>query len=195
MTKLSDRIMSHTIKSYTHIYIDESGETGKSSKYIVFAAVATNSDRALEKLIKKIWRVKPQLHSRGELHANSADDATKRRVLLTLNTADASFYFSILEKSALTEPATHAYYRELGRFIGIFHRSQIIIVDKKDTDQKRAKTLLALNIADQFNNVRFKESHKTKQLQAADFVAWAIGREMELGDSSFSDLIQKKKKI
>lgn len=195
MTKLSDRIISHAMKHYTHVYIDESGETGKSSKYIVFAIVATNSDRALEKLIKKIWRVKPQLHAQGELHAYSADDATKRRVLLTLDQADAHFYYSVIDKSALTESPTYAYYRELARVVSLFKRSEIIIIDKKDTDSKRAKTLAALGLTTSFEHVRFQESHKTKQLQAADFIAWAIGKEYEFGDDSFASLLSKRKKI
>lgn len=41
-----------------YVYIDESGETGRSSKYIIFASIETESPRPLEKAIKKIWRVK-----------------------------------------------------------------------------------------------------------------------------------------
>lgn len=173
----------------TYVYIDESGETGKRSKYIIFASIETESARSLEKVIRKIWRAKPQFHARGELHANQTDDATKVRVLHTLNEQSLKLRFGVIDKSKQTEPLEHVYYKKLATFID-YHRNAIVfIVDKKDTDKKRTLLIEKLGLQDSFRTVSFDESHKVRQLQAVDFVAWAIGRFYETRDKSFMDLL------
>jgi hypothetical protein len=173
----------------TSVYIDESGETGRRSSHIVFAVISTDADRALEKIVKKLWKAKPQYHPGGELHAVSADDATIRRMLLTLSEADVSVYYSVIEKRVLKESAEIAYYRELARIVRQFKKAKIIIADKKDTNNKREKMIDALGDDRVLDIVFFEESHKVKQLQAVDFVAWAIGRYYETGDGEFMKLL------
>lgn len=171
------------------VYIDESGETGRSSSHIVFAVIATDAERALEKIVKKLWKAKPQYHPEGELHAVSADDATITRMLLTLASADIQIYYSVIDKQTLKEPAEVAYYRELARIVRQFKKARIIIADKKDTNNKREKMIDVLGGDRILDIVFFEESHKVKQLQAVDFVAWAIGRQYEIGDDKFMKLL------
>ena len=175
----------------TTVYIDESGETGKQSSYIVFAVIATDAERALEKIVKKVWKAKPQYHVAGELHAVSADDATVKRMLLTLNDADIKIYYSVINKSKLKESAEVAYYRELARIVRIFRKAKIIIADKKDTNKKREKMINLLGGDRVLDIVFFEESHRFKQLQAVDFVAWSIGRFYETGDDKFMKMLDK----
>ena len=62
------------MSSYSHIYIDESGEFGlgeKSTQTLVITVLATNYPRKIEKVAKKIWRAFPKLHMHGELHART----------------------------------------------------------------------------------------------------------------------------
>ncbi len=175
-----------------HVYIDESGDIGRKSKYIVFASVITDNPRHLEKALKKIWRAKPQLHGHGELHANKVDDSTRNRVLKTLNELDIAFRYLAIDKSTQSEPLVRVYYRELAAFVVQHSDAHIIIVDKKDTNKKRQKTIELLGLQANFENVLFEESHKVKQLQAVDFIAWAIGRHYEADDSTFMDIIRGK---
>ena len=120
-----------------YVYIDESGELGRSSKYIIFASVETSRNRSLEKAIKKIWRAKPHLHSQGELHANAVDDATRTRVLLTLNDLEINVQYIAVEKANYKEPLHTVYYQELANFIKEHKQAHIVIVDRKDTNKKR----------------------------------------------------------
>ena len=173
----------------TYVYIDESGETGRRSKYIVFASIETALPRKLEKIVRKIWRAKPQFHGRGELHANVTDDATKTRMLRTLNEHGLKFRFGVIDKSKQTEPLVDVYYKKLAVFISYHRNAKIFIVDKKDTDKKRKLLIENLGLTDDFRNVFFDESHKVRELQAVDFVAWAIGRFYETSDKSFMDLL------
>lgn len=173
-----------------YVYIDESGEMGRKSRYIIFASIATSRHRPVEKAIKKIWRAKPHLHSQGELHANSVDDATRNRVLLTLNDLEISVRYLVVDKSKHKQSLQIVYYQELARFISSHKNSHIVVVDKKDTNKKRAEMIKKLRLHDVFKNVLFEESYKVKQLQAVDFVAWSIGRFYEQDDQAFMDLIK-----
>ncbi len=172
------------------MYIDESGQTGQRSKYIVFAVIATENERALEKTIKKVWAAKPQFHHSGELHAHAVDDATRRRVLLSLNAMDITLQYSVIDKSRLRITAEKAYYIELSRLVRIHRNASVIIVDKKDTLRKRQSIIEELGLSTNFDGVQFEMSHKIRQLQAVDFVAWAIGRYYECADNSFKELLK-----
>lgn len=179
-----------------HVYIDESGETGRRSRYIVFAIIATTAERKLEKIVKKLWRAKPQLHVHGELHATDSDESTIRRMLRSLNDSNIECYFSVIDKVALIESPETAYYRELDRIASLFHdKAQMIVVDKKDTDKKREKMVDIIGGHRTLDYVFFEESHKFKQLQAVDFVAWSIGRHYESNDSEYMALIDNLKQI
>ena len=172
-----------------HVYIDESGDTGGRSRYIVFAVIVTDADRALEKLVKKVWNAKPQYHSAGELHAVSTDNATRKRMVLSLADADITMYYSVIDKMKLTEPAEVAYYRELARVVRKFKHAKVIIADKKDTDRKREKMIEAVGGDYVLEKVFFERSHNVKQLQAVDFVAWSVGRRYEYDDESYLNLL------
>ena len=172
-----------------HVYIDESGETGRRSRYIVFASLATEQHRPVEKAMKKIWRVKPALHSHGELHAYTADEATRRRVLQTINGLPVAIDFLVIDKLQQTEPLEIVYYRELARLVQYHHDAHIVIVDQKDTIKKRNKLIEQLGLENVFSRVSFARSHDVRGLQAVDFVAWAIGRSMEFDDDTFARLL------
>jgi hypothetical protein len=150
------------------VYIDESGDTGRRSKYVVFASIETDTPRVLEKAIKKIWRAKPQFHSKGELHAYNAEDAIKTRVLKTLNELHVAIRFTVFDKSAVDQDISVLYYKELASFITQHRGAHIFIVDRKDTDKRREKILSQYDLGSAFKNVTFAESHKVKELQAVD---------------------------
>ncbi len=172
------------------VYIDESGDLGSTSKYLVFASIITDHPRKLDKLIKKIWIAKPQLHFNGELHANSTDDSTKVRVLKTLTESGVRVNFTAVKKSSLKGNMSENYYTVLSNFIDKFTAANIIIVDKKDTNKHRSAILSKLGLVNNFAKVEFRLSHTTRQLQAVDFVAWAIGRKYEKEDSKYYSIIE-----
>lgn len=184
------------MQQYSSVYIDESGDNGSSSRYIVFAVIATDAERPLEKLVKRIWRTLPQAAVAGELHANRTGAETKRKLLAGLNRIDADCYYSVIDKAKVKIPMQDAYYLELARIIAFFQTDFcMIVVDKKETDRKRNQILARLRLTEKFAPVRFEHSHHIKQLQAADFVAWAVGRHFERGDSSFMSLISRLERL
>ncbi len=178
-----------------YVYIDESGETGRRSKYIVLVSVSTTEHRRLEKAIKKIWQVKPALHSHGELHAYNADEATRRRVLQTLNELPLSVDYLVIDKAHVSVPFEEVYYAELARLVSYHSAAQVIVIDRKDTFKKRQQMLQKLNLIDIFRAVSFEDSYRVRGLQATDFIAWALGRQLEFHDNSYADLISRKNRL
>ena len=172
-----------------YVYIDESGETGKASRYILFASLSTEQFRVVDKAMRKIWRVKPALHSHGELHAYKADDATRRRVLQTINDLNVGIDYLVIDKLKQTESLDEVYYKELARLVSYHGDAHFIIVDQKDTIKKRNKVIEKLGLQDIFARVSFERSHEVRGLQAVDFVAWAIRRRIEFDDDEFSSLL------
>lgn len=178
--------------SYTHVYIDESGETGTHSSFIVFASIETATPRSVEKVMKRIWNAKPQFHKHGELHANSVDDATRTRTLKSLAEQDITIRYVAVEKRGVRGLLNDTYYRLLADFIAEHPNAHVVVVDKKDTDTKRASVIQRLGLGASFSNVTFETSHKIRQLQAVDFIAWAIGRKYEQQDESFMEMVAEK---
>lgn len=183
------------MKQYTHVYIDESGEIGRKSKCLVFASIETTNPRHLEKVIKKIWRVKPQFHVHGELHANVTDEATKTRVVATINELDVHIRYTVIVKSHQKKRLDLVYYEALALFIAEHPNAHVVVVDRKDTNKKRRSIIIQLGLEGLFSNVQFEESHKVKQLQAVDFVAWAIGRFYETADDTYMNLLSNLEEI
>ncbi len=126
------------------------------------------------------------------MHAHLVDDATRTRMLKTLNELDIRLDFHVVAKSKARMQLDRTYYSELASFIIAHHSAHIVIVDKKDTNKKRLQTINILGLQAAFASVSFEESHKVKQLQAVDFIAWAIGRFYEIDDSTFIDIIKNK---
>ncbi len=174
-----------------YVYIDESGEPGTSSKHIIVAALVTEHDRKVAKAISTIWKAKPQFHNLNELHAHKVDDATRRRVLQTLEALEVSIYFVLIDKQKVHGSLEEAYYRAIALIAGRFHRAHVIVADRRDTDRKRIKVIQQYGLEAALRAVVFRTSHDVKQLQAVDFAAWAIGRYYEQGDISFMKLVSR----
>jgi len=89
-----------------YIFMDESGDLGfseNSSSWFVFTLVIVSEPRALERVIKNVWKPLKKKHQKlGELHAYHADHVTRKRVLTKIaEIPDAKVLVVILDKSAV----------------------------------------------------------------------------------------------
>ena len=68
-----------------YIFLDENGDLGfqsTSSRWFLFAIAMVSEPRAIERVVKRVWRPLKKKHKKlGELHAYHADDVTRARVL------------------------------------------------------------------------------------------------------------------
>lgn len=175
-----------------YVYVDESGDVGSKSKYIVFAAIITKHNRQVEKAVKKVWLAKPQYHKKGRLHSANVDDATRIRMLSKISELDISIKSRKFKKNTNIQKQHAQYYKELSTFIKDCGKAHIVVVERKDTIKKRSAIIDSLNLKSRFKNVIFADPHEYKQLQAVDFIAWAYGRMIEQKDDSFYKIIEVK---
>ncbi len=68
-----------------YIFLDESGDLGfqkLSSKWFLFTIAIVSDKRALERVVKKVWRHLRKKHKHlAELHAYHENDATRKQLL------------------------------------------------------------------------------------------------------------------
>ena len=198
-----------------YLYIDESGDLGfskKSSKWFLFTLVVTNEPRKLEKIIKRIRKTlkKKHKHEFSELHAYHADGVTRTRVLKSLAETDIFVVTTILNKKKVhvdLQNQKNYLYNYTANIIldrltnrKLINKEQHIslVVDRKDT-----KKNLRDNFISYITDAMHKRGHKNfkmsliasqegKELQAVDFISWAIFRKYEKGDYEFYEIIKDK---
>src|SRR3546814_19950936 len=116
----------------SYVYIDESGDTGRRSRYIIFASIETDNPKQLDKLVKKIWHAKPKLHIYGELHAYTADNSTRINVLNKLMTLNLQVRYMVVDKSTQRDSLPEVYNKILAKYISQTKDVQHFIYNKKE---------------------------------------------------------------
>ncbi|MCX6792793.1 MAG: DUF3800 domain-containing protein [Candidatus Falkowbacteria bacterium] len=199
----------------TYIFMDESGDMGfsdKSSKWFLFTLAIIGNDKAMEKVIKKVWKTIHKKHKHlGELHASNEKVETILKTLRLLSEIDdLKIVTIILNKKKvyldLQEQKNYLYNYTanivLDRLINtnILDKNEHIslIVDRKDTKKNLRENFISYITKAMYrrDHKKFKmtliSSHDNKCLQAVDFISWAIFRKYERGDFEFYEVIKNK---
>lgn len=197
------------------MFLDESGDLGfgnRSSKWFLFTLAIVDSERSLEKVIKKVWRTIRKKHRHlGELHAYHEKDATRTRVLQMLAEIDSlKIVTIILNKKKvhldLQDQKNYLYNYTanivLDRLINtnLINKDQHIslVVDRKDTKKNLRENFISYITSAMLRRDHKKfemtltASHEDRCLQAVDFISWAIFRKYEKGDFEFYEIIKSK---
>lgn len=203
-----------------HIYIDESGDLGfssKSSKYFIIAALITEDTLKVSKCITKIRkeRLRKKNKKIPELKFHNSDYVIRRRLLQSFAKTDIKIAFVVLRKNQvydeLKSKQNILYNFLCGSLIDkIFQKYKInskikITVDRSLTRINRESFnnylgyRASLNSTKGFNPNFLKINHinstQDKCLQAVDFIAGAVARKYNHNDVSFCELIDKKIEI
>ncbi len=171
-------------KSYSHIFVDESGEFGvspESSDNLVVAVLKTNDPRAIEKIARKVWSdMKLDKTNAQEIHAADADDRTIAKILKYLDKKDVQIDVYVYKKQKDKSLDIHmVYYEMLESIIVSSNNAFSIIIDKRDTNKKRLEMVQVLTHKHVFERVRFEDSRRIKPLQIVDVIAWAVFQDVE----------------
>lgn len=178
-----------------HVYIDESGDLGRSvgsSRYIVVTALATNDPRRIDKIVRKVWTTKQHKKDAGELHAIYANVSTRFKLLSLLDEENIIISYTVIDKVEITEDLHEQYYVALARLVKKYKGSHVCIIDKRDTNKKRNLILKSLKLDDLFKDVDFADSRTVRQLQAVDFASWSIFKRLEDGDETYENMIMRR---
>lgn len=198
-----------------YVFLDESGDLGfkkTSSRWFLFTMAVVFDARALERVVKKIWRPLKKKHKTlGELHAYHADRATRIRMLKKLREVkDLRILCIVLdkkkvglnlqnEKNYLYNYAANILLKRLIKSGGLTIDSIInLCIDRKDTKKQLRENFLKYLTRGMSEtrkaafSVQLLPSYDNKSLQAVDFISWAIFRKYEQDDNEYYEIIKDK---
>jgi len=195
------------------MFIDESGDLGKQSKYFVLAALTVADTLPLDRIIKNMRRnkFKKQLKGVKEIKANSSSAELIKYTLRQLNTIpDAKVSYIILEKQKCYSSYLLSDKHKLYNFVA-GKLAEHIILDNVDLvvriDKSKGKQILR----DDFNNYFEKKlngnsklknieiyhsySHAWNGIQFADVLAWSKFQKVEHKKHEFMDMLEIKREV
>lgn len=186
-----------------YIYIDESGELAKQTKYFVIGAIIVKNPNTLDRLIKKARTIhKKRIGKSKELKGNRTPKPVLKKLLKKLNKLDYKAVVIVLDKKNKYKIANNHDYNllydtiasELAKELKITNPTNIII-DKckpkeKYVDNFNNMFLLILDNVDGYNvDIKHEDSVNHKGLQIVDIIVWSVFRSVEFDDFSFIDLL------
>lgn len=203
-----------------HIYLDESGDLGfssKASKYFVIAALLTKDSLRTEKCITKVRkeRLPTKYKKIPELKYHNSDNIVRRRILQCIAKNDVEIAYVVLRKRQVFENLRNKpnilYNFLCGSLIGnIFRKYHInsrvdVIVDRSLTNINReafdeyVSYRALMSKTEIFNldllEINHVDSTQNKCIQAVDFVVGAIARNYERDDPIFYKIIDDRVKL
>ncbi len=201
-----------------YILMDESGDLGfdfdkaGTSRYFLLTFLVCENKRPIEKCVREVHAALRQRHRKVSswLHASREEPSTRSRLLRKLAQRECAVMIIYLnkrrvytrlqdEKSVLYNYVTNILLdRIFSKRLVSGNRLVFLIASRKETNK-----FLNLNFREYLERqgtsnhgislkVQMRTPAEEKALQAADFVSWAIFREYEYGDDSYSNLIAGK---
>ena len=171
-------------------FADESGSVTRYSqdRYLIVAIIVTAEPRRIAQLVHRAQRSLRRKPSSGEMKAATSEESVIRRMLRAL--ADENISVVIVagdrdqHSAGLDEP--ERFYRQVMaqavRLCVVRWPELELVIDKRYTTlalrtelEKEIRRALQ-DVPQQLLLIRQEDSHSRKELQAADFIAWAFGR-------------------
>ena len=195
LSRMLTRRMYHTLS----IFIDESGDLGKSgSKYFSIVALSTRAVANLERSIKRVRRRKlnKKLKTLSEIKANNSDDYIRKFVLGRIARVNCSISVVAIPKTKVRDDLFRHKEKLYNYLCGILFEHITLSVDRVSIiiDRKSNNRLLR----EDFNQYILRKiegkgvtiqvtiqhlgSHASHALQAVDFIAWAMNRKFSYDD-------------
>lgn len=190
-----------------YIYIDESGDLGKGSKYFIIGAIIVDDYIKLERSITKIRRkFKKELGNFQEIKGNKTKNFIIKKLLTKVNSLNSEIFIIVFDKKDKYKINYKNDFNvlqdiiasELAKEIKIT-KSTLIIVDtckpkKKLVNNFNQRFLDKINNSKNHQiNIIHQNSINQKGLQVIDVIVWAAFQYMEHNNSEFIDLIDNKK--
>lgn len=190
-----------------YIYIDESGDLGKGSKYFIIGAIIVDDYIKLERSITKIRRkFKKELGNFQEIKGNKTKNFIIKKLLTKVNSLNSEIFIIVFDKKDKYKINYKNDFNvlydiiasELAKEIKIT-KSTLIIVDickpkKKLVNNFNQRFLDKINNSKNHQiNIIHQNSINQKGLQVIDVIVWAVFQYMEHNNSEFIDLIENKK--
>jgi hypothetical protein len=190
-----------------YMFIDESGDLGMQTRYLVLSALIVSNPADLDRIIKNMRRHKfrKQLRKAVEIKANKSSPEIKRHMLEALDSVlGISVSYVVLEKKKLysdfLKQDKHKLYNyvagKLAKHVSLPRTDLEIRIDRS-----KGKQLLQEDFNSYFLKLLREKSdlgkveiyHSYSQswsgLQFADLLAWSAFQKFEHGDDSYMSLL------
>ncbi|AMD16946.1 hypothetical protein TL18_02255 [Methanobrevibacter sp. YE315] len=188
-----------------YIFIDESGDLGKHSKYFIMASVVTKEPIKFRRVINKTNRIfRKQISKSNEIKGTTTPNNIIKNIFKKLKNIDYEVYiicFNKKNKNKLKFKDNNELYDliafELAKIIPINSPTSIVI----DKSKSKKKDIFRFNSQFKYNlnnyeNYPIEVSHLSslhnKELQIADLIAWSYFQSIEHNDFDFIKLIKNK---
>lgn len=169
------------------VCIDESGDTGsssKSSKYFVVCAVVVDNLDTLRRLARDIHRKKYNKKKGNILHAYAESPELRNKIVKKLNLLNIRCVACVIKKDKNT--IEDIYIRATKNLASYFDGQdvEVIIVAKRDTRKSYNNNILDIYKEHNIKAV-FSDPSKDKSLQIADFYSWSVYSHFEKSNSIY----------
>ncbi|MDO8753051.1 MAG: DUF3800 domain-containing protein [Anaerolineales bacterium] len=186
-----------------YAFIDEAGNPVVSSRnhVLIAAALCTETPQTIGRLIRKAQKKYGSPLASGELKAKKAENKQVDKILYELAQEPIEIFSVVVEQQALerTTDNPEALYRwvmtRLVRKLVALHPRLEIVMDQRYTTQ-HLRYLLEKDIREGISDlsqkyilIRQEDSVFSKELQAVDFVAWALFQKYQHGNPAFYEQI------
>lgn len=188
------------------MYVDESGDLGSQSTYLILSALLVDTPADLDRIIKNMRRNKfrKQLRKANEIKANKSSSRLIKHMIRELNGLSYTAYFMILEKNQVYSEYLNTDKHKLYNFVAGKLAKNIVLEDidvEVRVDKSKGKQLLREDFNTYFErylrerssirtiSIHHSYSHSWSGLQFADILAWSMFQRFEHGNKSYIDLL------
>ena len=189
-----------------YAFIDESGTTSpfSGSRHLVVALLAVTTPRAIEMHVRRMQKKYGASLRSGEMKANASREPVIFNLLQALAEEPANIITIIVDKSAIVRPPADPedMYRKVIS-LAIAHAIRRwprldVCLDRRYTalrlldqlERRIRETLVGLPQEEVI--IRQEDSVSRKELQAADYISWAVFQKYEHDDRRFYEIIAEQ---
>ena len=190
--------------SMDYIYIDESGDLGSDSDYLIMAAIIVDDSAKLDRIINKIRRTnKKQLGNSNEIKGTETKPHIKKKILKKLNKIDYHVIAVVFDKKnkykinydCNNNLLYNIVASKLAEELPITNKTSIIIDKSKNKEKFRQELnslfMPSLNNPKNYSiTIEHEDSVNLKGLQMADVISWSVYQSIEHENNEYVDLIE-----
>lgn len=186
-----------------YAFIDETGNVALSdqSHVLIVAALCADDPRAIDRIVRKVQKKYGSPLASGELKAKKASDKLVFTLLEALAKEPIEIFATVIDRRLLENPPQDpediyrwAVTRLIRKLASRFPRIEITL-DRRYTNE-HLRHLLEVAIRDGLSDlprqvvlIQQEDSLHVKELQAVDFIAWALFQKYERHNEEFYERI------
>lgn len=189
--------------SLHYAFIDESGNVASSRQnyILVVAALGTDNSRTIARIVRKAQKKYGSSLASGELKAKKERDTLTENLLTAMAREPIEIFSVIVDRRIIEQPLKDpediyrwAVARLVAKLVKRYPCIEIVL-DRRYT-KEHSRYLLERTIREGISSlpqryvmIRQEDSLLAKELQAVDFIAWALFQKYERGNTKFYERI------